>query len=121
GDVPQAESGAQKRTPGRSLGEPAREELQTYLSSFAEWTASLERETRNLRVPLLESPHPHSMTPNWLIATSLVEKSGMNGSGWFNTFLASMRMVSCLDSVIRNDFCMLASKDQNSNLVRALG
>src|SRR5207249_2743770 len=56
--------------------EPAREELQTYLSSFAEWTASLERETRNLRVPLLESPHPHSMTPNWLIATSLVVKSG---------------------------------------------
>jgi len=38
------------------------------------------------------------MMPNWLIAASLVEKMGVNGSGRFITLLASMRMVSCLDS-----------------------
>src|SRR6516164_2226003 len=32
-----------------------------------------------------------------------------------------MRIESSLDSLIRNDFCKLASKDQNPNLVRELG
>src|SRR5687767_12130664 len=32
-----------------------------------------------------------------------------------------MRIETCLDSEIRKDFCMLASKDQNPNLVRTLG